>query len=207
ISGGLHFQRANIIPRAIDAPLITDNFAVLKNGNVLTPVSTGVNFGAGTGFIDFVDGRGGSLQRNFVRGPGFGLYTTQDRNRYEFNAHMQNIVNGNHTIKWGFEWNQNKYNIDTLSSGPAITYGFTPGAVNADGTALRNTNGNSNATNGSRITNNWLVCAVISNTITCPNSSALLRVQTIPAATLAALGLTVNPAVTAITTAQAFGAP
>src|SRR5215467_3251835 len=54
VSGGLHFQRANVIPRAIDKPLITDNFAVLKGSTVLTPVSTGVNFGAGTGFLDFV---------------------------------------------------------------------------------------------------------------------------------------------------------
>jgi len=29
-SGGLHFQRANTIPTAIDKPLIADNFAVLK---------------------------------------------------------------------------------------------------------------------------------------------------------------------------------
>ena len=78
ISGGLHFQRANTIPRAIDAPLILDNFAVLRGGNVLVPSSTGVNFGGGTGFLDFVDGRGGSLQRNFARGPGFGLFSDQD---------------------------------------------------------------------------------------------------------------------------------
>src|SRR5882672_7733189 len=92
ISGGLHFQRANTIPQAITAPLITDNFAVLKGSAVLTPVSTGVLFGGGTGFVDFVDGRGGSLQRNYTRGPGFGLYSTQNRDRYELNAHMQNIV-------------------------------------------------------------------------------------------------------------------
>jgi outer membrane receptor protein involved in Fe transport len=207
ISGGLHFQRANIIPRAIDRSLVLDNFAVLKSGSVLVPTQTGVNFGGGTGFLDFVDGRGGSLQRNFSRGPGFGLFTNQDRNRYEFNAHMQNIVGGSHTIKWGFEWNQNRYNINTRSSGPAITYGFTPGAVNADGSPLRNTNGNSNETNGSRITNNWLVCTVISNQITCPNAAGVARAQAIPAATLAALGLTVNPTATAITTAQAFGNP
>src|SRR6266446_4744897 len=42
ISGGLHFQRANTIPQAVDKSLITDNFAVLKSGAVLTPVSTGV---------------------------------------------------------------------------------------------------------------------------------------------------------------------
>jgi hypothetical protein len=206
-SGGVHFQRANTIPRAIDKALVTDNFAVLKGSSVLVPVSTGVNFGGGTGFIDFVDGRGGSLQRNFVRGPGFGLFSTQDRNRYEFASHMQNIVGGRHTVKWGFEWNSNHYDIDTKSSGPSITYGFTPGAVNADGTPLRNTNGNSNATNGSRIANNWLVCTVISNQITCPNTAGVARAQAIPAATLAALGLTVNPDATAITTAQAFGNP
>src|SRR5689334_17653373 len=207
ISGGLHFQRANTIPRAIDKPLITDNFAVLKGGNVLVPVQTGVNFGGGTGFVDFVDGRGGSLQRNFVRGPGFGLYSSQDRNRYEINAHMQNIVGGAHTIKWGIEWNRNSYNINTLSSGPAVTYGFTPGAVNADGTPLRNTNGDANVTNGSRITNNWLVCTVISGAITCPSAAGVARAQAIPAATLAALGLTVNPTATTISTAQAFGTP
>src|ERR1044071_7514300 len=206
-SGGLHFQRANTIPRAVDASSIVDNFAVLKNGSVLTPVSTGVNFGAGTGFVDFVDGRGGSLQRNFSRGPGFGLFTFQDRNRYEFNAHMQNIVNGNHTVKWGFEWSSNRYDIDTRSSGPSITYGFTPGAVNADGTPLRNTNGDSNSTNGSRITNNWLVCTVRGTVITCPSDPGVARAQAIPAATLAALGLTVNPVATAITTAEAFGNP
>ena len=207
ISGGLHFQRANTIPRAVDASNILDNFAVLRGGSVLTPVSTGVNFGAGTGFLDFVDGRGGSLQRNFSRGPGFGLFSFQDRNRYELNAHMQNIVGGSHTIKWGFEFNQNRYDIDTRSSGPAITYGFTAGAVNADGTPLRNTNGDSNVTNGSRITNNWLVCTVRGTVITCPTAAGVARAEALPAATLAALGLTVNPAATSITTAEAFGNP
>ena len=235
ISGGLHFQRANTIPRAIDRPLITDNFAVLKGGSVLTPVSTGVNANnlaicpsnpnpnangfvdtrsqcVGTGFIDFVDGRGGSLQRNFARGPGFGLFSTQDRNRYEFAAHMQNIIGGQHTVKWGFEWNQNRYDIDTRSSGPSVTYGFTPGILNFNGnsgatSALSNTNGNSNETNGSRITNNWLVCAVIGTQITCPSTAGVVRALAIPAATLAGLGLTVNPAATAITSAQAFGNP
>ena len=201
ISGGLHFQRANTIPRAIDASLVLDNFAVLRGDSVLVPTSTGVNFGAGTGFLDFVDGRGGSLQRNFSRGPGFGLFSEQKRDRYEFNAHMQNIIGGSHTIKWGFEYNQNRYDIDTRSSGPAITYGFTPGA------GLSNTNGDSNVTNGSRITNNWLVCTVRGAAITCPTQAGADRALAIPGATLAALGLTVNPTATAITTAEAFGNP
>jgi uncharacterized protein (DUF2141 family) len=207
ISGGLHFQRANTIPRAVDKSLVLDNFAVLKGNSVLVPVQTGVNFGAGTGFLDFVDGRGGSLQRNFSRGPGFGLFSDQDRKRYELSAHMQNIVGGSHTVKWGFEFNSNHYDIDTRSSGPAITYAFTPGATNADGTPLRNTNGNSNETNGSRITNNWLVCTVRGTAITCPNQSGVDRASAIPGATLAALGLTVNGTPTAITTAEAFGNP
>ncbi len=207
ISGGLHFQRANTIPRAVDASNVLDNFAVLRGNTVLTPVQTGVNFGAGTGFVDFVDGRGGSLQRNFSRGPGFGLFTFQDRNRYELNAHMQNIVGGSHTIKWGLELSRNRYNIDTRSSGPAITYAFTPGAVNSAGNPLSNTNGDSNSTNGSRITNNWLVCTVRGTVINCPSDAGVARVSAIPAATLAALGLTVNPTSNAITLAEAFGNP
>jgi outer membrane receptor protein involved in Fe transport len=203
-SGGLHFQRANTIPTAIAQPLITDNFAVLRGSAVLTPVSTGVTCPAsgctGTGFIDFVDGRGGSLQRNYSRGPGFGLYSTQTRDRYEINAHLQNIV-GKHTIKWGFEYFRNAYNINTLSSGPAVTYAFTPGA------GLSNTNGAANVTNGERITNNWLVCAVRGTVINCPSAAGVTRVSSIPAATLALMGLTVNPTANAITTAEAFGNP
>jgi len=231
-SGGLHFQRANTIPRAIDKPLILDNFAVLRGGSVLAPVQTGVNgLGtcppnsvttisqcAGTGFIDFVDGRGGSLQRNFSRGPGFGLFSTQDRNRYELNAHLQNIM-GKHTIKWGFEFFKNAYNINTLSSGPAVTYDFAAGNLRFTPSDCDNvtipctllplsaTNGASNVTNGSRITNNWLVCTVRGTEITCPSSAGVVRAQAIPGATLAALGLTVNPTATAITTAEAFGNP
>lgn len=235
-SGGLHFQRANTIPRAVDRPRILDNFAVLKNGTVLTPVQTGVNANnlatcpsnpepnddgfvdprsqcVGTGFIDFVDGRGGSLQRNFQRGPGFGLFSFQDRNRYEFNAHMQNIVGGNHTIKWGFEWNQNKYNIDTRSSGPAVTYQFTAGAKNFSAssgelTDLSNTNGDANVTNGSRIENKWLVCTVRGTEITCPSQAGVVRAQAIPAATLAGLGLTVHGSpVDDLSAAEAFNNP
>jgi hypothetical protein len=207
LSGGLRFQRANTIPVAFDQSRITDNFAVLKNDRVLAPVQSEVNFGTGTGFIDYVDGRGGTLERNFVRGPGFGLFSEQNRDRYEINARMINIVRNQHTIKWGFEWSQNRYDVDMRSTGPSLTYGFMPGAVNPDGTPLRNTNGSSNVTNGSRITNNWLVCAVRGSTINCPSNAAIARVQAIPSAQLTALGLTVNPVPNAITTAEAFNSP
>jgi outer membrane receptor protein involved in Fe transport len=203
-SGGLHFQRANTIPKAIDQSLITDNFAVLRGGAVLTPVSTGVTCPdtapcAGTGFIDFVDGRGGSLQRNFVRGPGFGLYSTQKRDRYEINAHLQNIA-GKHTVKWGFEWFRNMYDINTLSSGPTITYPLSAGLTTTNGA-------DANTVHGSRNTNNWLVCTVRAGAITCPSGAGVTRASAIPAATLAALGLTVNPTATSISTAEAFGNP
>ncbi len=216
-SGGLHFQRANTIPTAITAPLIADNFAVLRGGSVLTPVSTGVtcpidpltnaSLCIGTGNIDFVDGRGGSLQRGFSRGPGFGLYSTQTRDRYEINAHLQNII-GKHTVKWGFEWFRNKYDINTLSSGPAVTYAFTviPNPPGGIATQLSNTNGAANATNGSRITNNWLVCTTRATQIICPSSAGTTRASAIPAATLLGLGLTVGPT-GSITTAEAFNNP
>ena len=207
ISGGLHFQRANTIPPTVDRSLNLENFAVLRGGAVLPVVQTGVDFQATatangvvntTGFVDFVDGRGGTLQRNFVRGPGYGLYSLQDRDRVELNAHMQNIQ-GKHTIKWGFEWFQNKYFIESLSSGPAITY--------ANPLGLAFTNGaNVNQTNGSRVTNNWLVCTVRTSQIICPSVAGTLRASTIPAAQLTAMGLTVG-ATGAITTTEAFNNP
>src|SRR5258706_7375085 len=72
---------------------------------------------------------------------------------------------------------------------------------------MRNTNGTANATNGERITNNWLVCTVRGTAITCPTSGGANRALAIPGATLATLGLTVNPAATSITTAEAFNNP
>ena len=66
----------------------------------------------------FVDGRGGSLERNFIR-DGFGLFSDQERNRWEIQARLQNII-GPHTLKYGFEYNENIYKIDTVSTGPAV---------------------------------------------------------------------------------------
>jgi outer membrane receptor protein involved in Fe transport len=200
---GLHFQRANTIPldTGLAAPLITDNFAVLKSGAVLTPVQTGADSGnTNIGFVDFVDGRGGSLQRNFFRGPGFGLFSTQDRNRYEASAKLQNIY-GRHTIKYGFEWFRNIYNINTLSSGPAITYANPLGvaAVTTSPTPI-------NSVNGMRITNNWSVCTTRTSQIICPSATATDAAAHIPAATLAALGLTVGPT-GSISAAEAFNNP
>jgi outer membrane receptor protein involved in Fe transport len=197
-SGGLHFQRANTIPTATAQPLITDNFAVLRGGAVLPVTQTGIVFGtAGPGRVDFVDGRGGSLQRGFTRGPGFGLFGNQDRNRYEINAHMQNIM-GKHTVKWGFEWFKNIYNISTISSGPAITYANPLGLTFANGN-------NANVMNGMRITNNFGVCTVRGTQIVCPSATSTAILAALPAASLPA-GLTLG-ATAPITTAEAFSNP
>src|SRR5258708_17802296 len=94
-SGGLHFQRANTFPTNSSLPAITDNFAVLRGGAVLPGTQTGVYSGFSTNAevaacaartgpcppnfgrnrkVDFVDGRGGAFQRNFVPGPRFCLF-------------------------------------------------------------------------------------------------------------------------------------
>jgi outer membrane receptor protein involved in Fe transport len=199
-SGGLHFQRANTIPRAITEPLRTDNFAVLRGGAVLAVTQSGVDSGStATGFLDFVDGRGGALNRGYLRGPGFGLYSTQERNRYEFNAHMQNIA-GKHTIKWGFEWFKNIYNISTLSSGPAVTYAnpLAVTTVNLPQGAV--------ATNGVRISNSFSVCTVRTTTIVCPSATATSRLSVagVPRTPIAGITSVITGA---ITTAEAFSNP
>ncbi|HYX30564.1 MAG TPA: TonB-dependent receptor, partial [Pyrinomonadaceae bacterium] len=206
--------RNNTIPDTASAntPLITDNFAVLKGSTVLVPVQSGLTSGStNTGTMDFVDGRGGSLQRNFTRGPGFGLFGNQKRNRYEINAHMQNI-SGEHTIKWGFEWNRNKYDISTISSGPAVTY------ANPLGVTTVNLPQGAVATNGVRITNNWGVCTVRGTIIVCPSATSAARLTggstadfptagtTVATGRFASIGLTAVQ-FNSITTAEAFGNP
>src|SRR5215207_8403383 len=77
-SAGLHFQRANTLPE-LDETLVTDRFAVLRNGAVL-PVTETTVFSQSTVVgedevehivpnvrLAFVEGTGGTVQRNFVR--------------------------------------------------------------------------------------------------------------------------------------------
>jgi len=198
-SGGLHFQRAKVIPRATDQPLITDNFAVLKDGKVLPVTQTGVLSTANssrTGFVDFVDGRGGSLQRNYLRGPGFGLYASQTRDRYEINAHLQNIV-GKHTVKWGFEWFRNMYNNLQTSSGKPNTYANPNGYTFVNGA-------DDNVTLNQRIGNSFSVCTTRGSQVVCPSSTATALLTT-PGVALPA-GLT-SVVTGAITSDEAFGNP
>lgn len=176
-SGGLHFQRANTTPE-LDETLVTDRFAILRNGAVLTPTETTVIASNGLR-LAYVEGTGGSVQRNFVRG-GFGLKSQQDRDRYEFAARLQNIF-GQHTIKYGFEFTQNLYRIDTTSTGPGLNLTTE------------------NPVGPHRIENRFAVCARTSTTtIACPSASRTANVQALINAGQAPAGVT-----TAITDATA----
>jgi outer membrane receptor protein involved in Fe transport len=207
IAFGLHLQRANTIPdqSLLSTPLVTDNFAILRSNGTIAPVTqSGVVFAPpsgtvnSTGFIDYVNAPGGSLQRGFVR-QGFGLFSTQDRNRWEIQARFQNII-GPHTAKYGFEYTRNLYDIDTRSTGPAVTF------ANPLNLPFGGGPGN-NQTNGFRVTNNFTVCTTrlvsSANTIVCPTAAGQLRAAQIATAA----GYTGGAIVAAITAAEVNNNP
>lgn len=199
---GLHFQRANTLPLAsqLSVPLTADSFAVVNaSGAVITPTNTTSRLSAASNFIAFVDGRAGSLQRGFIR-DGFGLFSNQERNRIELSARLQNIV-GPHTLKYGFEYGNNIYKIDTISTGVPTIFADPNNATGGSG---------DNNMLAFRTTNNFGVCTVQAATptnITCPAAALTSRVQqlindgrlvgtgllTTSTATLTAGQLTVNP--------------
>ena len=169
-SAGLHFQRANTIPE-LDETLITDRFAVLRGGSVVPVTETNVLGGSGIR-LAFVEGTGGQVERNFVRG-GFGLKSRQNRDRLEFAARMQNIW-GKHTLKWGAEFAENKYKIDTRSTGGDLDFDDPDHRVGPN-----------------RIENRFAVCARTStSTITCPSASRTANVEALIAAGAAPAGVT-----------------
>lgn len=173
-SVGLHFQRFKLIPGAgvIDVPLVTDNFAILRNNGTIAPVTT-TNISDANGFIAFVNSPGGSLQRNFVR-QGFGVFTDEDRNRYEFAAKLSNIW-GPHTFKYGVEFYRNIYNRNEASSGVDQTFGNPLGLPFVNGADV-------NQTNGFRSTNNFSVCTTRGNQIVCPSVTGAARAALIAGA-------------------------
>jgi outer membrane receptor protein involved in Fe transport len=163
-SGGLHFQRADVLPdtSVADTELVADNFAVLLNGSVLAPVESTATASNGLR-LAFVNGTGGgpdSLQRGFVRQGFNGLPTTQDRDRIEFAARLQNIW-GKNTFKYGFEFNRNKYRIATFSTGPTRDFGAPI----------------SGPLEGFRVTNNFGICQgnPTTHVITCANPTFTTR--------------------------------
>jgi outer membrane receptor protein involved in Fe transport len=218
-SFGLHKQRNNVIPDASVASkaLITDNFAILRgDGTVAGVTQTGFNLNAvgtpqtivdnaatnrgRTGFVDYIFAPGGTLQRNYVQ-DGFGLYQDQTRNRWEFAARLQNIWN-EHTFKYGFEFYNNQYDINQLSTGPDATFAnpFGLGLATPDANALH----------GFRITNNFIVCTTRSivgvGTVVCPSSTGTTIFNGLPLG-LRPAGFTANAITGDITAAEALNNP
>jgi hypothetical protein len=157
---GAHRQRNNLHPSTDISQVVavTDNFAIVRNGAVLPVIDTNVDFGGPTGFLAFVDGRGGSLERGFIR-QGFHLRVTdQNRERYEAQARLQNIFK-RHTVKYGFEFNQNRIRLDSGLTGP--TRDFGAGVVY----------------DGFNVTNRFGVCTVQAATIVCPAAALTSRVN------------------------------
>jgi hypothetical protein len=182
---GAHSQRNNSSPPAnmLDKEPVTDNFAIVRDGGVLPVTNTNVNFGGATGFLAFVDGRGGALERNFVRRGYFGLVNNEDRDRYEAQARLQNIF-GQHTLKYGFEFTQNRYRINSHNTGP--TRDFGAGVVYE----------------GFNVTNNFGVCTVQGSTIVCPAGGLTNRANALIATGQAPAGITSATTNTGLTAAQ-----
>jgi len=202
--GALHFQRANTLPNGAQGSnsQITDLYSVVTTSGVVRPVT---NTTTVTGGLQnaFVDGRGGTLVRNFVR-QGFGLISDQDRDRFEIAARFTNIY-GRHTIKYGFEWNENKYKIFTRSSGPARTFTDPLGEelIDSLGRVVPASHKATNMPGGVRITNRFGICAAVSATaVQCPSSSLTPRVQAMITAGQGPAGITTVTTNTALTDAQ-----
>lgn len=201
-SFGLHFQRANTIPDANSGAqsLVTDSFAVLRAGGAVGVNNTTIflNGDPNNLRLAFVDGRGGSVQRNFTR-QGFGLVTNQDRNRIEGAARLTTVA-GKHTFKYGFEYIDNLYKINTHSSGPARTFADPFGEEVGIPAGDKATN----MPGGIRVTNNFGVCIVNSANaaqILCPSSQTTSRLSQIIAGGQGPAGIT-SAVQTSLTPAQ-----
>lgn len=218
---GLHFQQNNIIPDASVAStaLVTDNFAILRSNGTVSPVTQTGTLASGasscllpsppnpappttcnTGFVDYVFAPGGTLQRNFVR-DGFGLYQDQSRDRWEASARLQNIWN-DHTIKYGFEFYRNAYDINQVSTGPSNTFANPNNILPSNGTDADN-----RAVSGFRVTNNFSVCTTRGTVITCPSSTAIAILNAAAMAGTLPTGYTLNTTATTITAAEALNNP
>jgi outer membrane receptor protein involved in Fe transport len=182
---GIHRQRNNLLPPAAlsDVETVTDNFAIVRNGVVLPVTNTNVDFGGTTGFLAFVDGRGGSLERGYVRQGFPQRFTQQKRNRFEAQARLQNIFN-RHKFKYGFEFTQNRIKLDSGLTGPRRDFGS--GVV----------------FDGFGVTNRFGVCTVQTTTIVCPVAALTSRVDALIAAGQAPAGILSAGTNTTLTAAE-----
>lgn len=169
-SFGVHLQRYNSIPPGDfnTRPSTFDNFSILRADNTAAPlVQTGINFGGGTGFLDYVYSPGGTLQRTlFTSGYAPIFQGTEDRNRFEGSARFQNIF-GKSTFKYGFEFVRNIYDQNRFSTGPTRTFGNPNNVPVGDGASL--------TVNGYRVDHRFLLCTTRGTQIVCPSDAATQR--------------------------------
>ena len=184
-SFGLHHQRNNLhAPSELaQVEAVTDNFAIVRGGVVLPVTDTNVDFGGITGFLAFVDGRGGSVERGFVRQGFAGRVTDQNRNRYEVQARLQNIFE-KHTLKYGFEFTQNRFKLNSYLTGP--TRDFGSGVVY----------------DGFNVNNRFGVCTMQGSTIACPVETLTSRVNALIVAGQAPTGITSSTTDVSLNSAQ-----
>jgi outer membrane receptor protein involved in Fe transport len=183
---GMHFQRNNLIPAtSLDIPLVSDSFAILTPAGTIAPiVQTGVQGITRTGFVDYAYVPGGTLQRSYARTGGFGLFQTQSRDRLEAAARFQNIW-GPQTIKYGFEYYRNKYDIFQDSTGPNNVFANPLNVGKNNGTDLDN-----RTVTGFRVTNNFEICTIRATAVVCPLNPAITSgLQSFAAQNLEALRL------------------
>jgi len=218
---GMHFQQNNVIPASSVAStaLNTDNFAVLRPNGTIAPITqtgtasidcsvasppaacNGTTYnGNNTGRVDYVFSPGGSLQRNFVR-QGFGLFQDQSRDRWEASARFQNIWD-QHTIKYGFEFYENKYDINQTSTGPTNVFPNPLNVGPANGSNPANV-----SVSGFRVTNSFIVCTTRATVITCPSTTAIAILNNAANAGTLPTGFTLNTTATTITAAEALNNP
>src|SRR6185369_18061301 len=113
-------------------------------------------------------------------------------NRDEASARLQNIV-GPHTVKYGFEYGNNIYKIDTISTGVPTVFPDPNDQTGGDG---------NNNMIGFRTTNNFGVCTVQGSNVACPASGLTTRVQALITAGLAPTGITSTSTISGLTATQ-----
>jgi outer membrane receptor protein involved in Fe transport len=178
-SFGIHRQRNNINPESdLNVSLVVNNFAILKaDGTVANVTQSGIAGPTNTGFVDYVYSPNGLLQRNFTVGEGYGVVTAQSRNRWEAAARLQTIWE-KHTIKYGFEFYRNSYDINSFRTGPDNTF------ANPLGVPSNTNTPNENSVSGFNVTNNFSVCTTRGAQIVCPSAAAVGVLNALPVANL-----------------------
>jgi hypothetical protein len=201
-SFGMHFQRFDRVAGGDfeNRPSTFDNFSILGANGTIAPITlTSLNFGGGTGFIDYSYLAGGSLQRTVFRDGYASIFTgTEDRDRFEGAAKLQNIF-GKHTLKYGFEFVRNMYDINNTSTGPVRTFSNPLG--------LPVGHGASNTVDGFRIDHRFLICTPRGTALVCPSQAAADRAALLIGTAVPGIGTITAASVGALTIGEITGNP